>query len=495
MTMEYHKSTIRKLSGKANYYVVITKPKAIAKRYKEVERRSTGTSDKKLAEKLQYKITKEIYAEWDKLLQRDPFFEIVEKYWDDSIVGHTIEECKVSGEAIVSGEKVAVVKSLMLNNLITIGVLNELFEQLNIEEARKVRFASDFLSEESVNPYPINIQQRDINEGLAKKRIKRDSEAVLNKTGCPTILDLLPSYMNDIKWDNVSKKERKYAPNYIRYVVGIIGDKPVDQVISNDAIVLGETLHDEGMSTSTIKNYKAHLSNIMTYARDKVVNDSLTPPTPWITLNPILHVSMKDYGLGKRSWEALEEDQLFKLFKLKMSALDRLLLTILITTGMRLDEAALLTWEQYKTDKDGLRYFDLSEGTIVKNDKFSARNVAIPDCLKMPRMGKGKLFNFRTNADGKSSQHASRHLNEKYLHKIRYDKADDRKVVHSLRHNLTGLMQNLSPQPASEEMDWVTGHAMEGGLTQSERNKTYKQDISVAKKYDIVNRIKHPWLN
>ena len=242
MTMEYHKSTIRKLSGKANYYVVITKPKAIAKRYKEVERRSTGTSDKKLAEKLQYKITKEIYAEWDKLLQRDPFYEIVEKYWDDSIVGHTIEECKVSGEAIVSGEKVAVVKSLMLNNLITIGVLNELFEQLNIEEARKVRFASDFLSEESVNPYPINIQQRDINEGLAKKRIKRDSEAVLNKTGCPTILDLLPSYMNDIKWDNVSKKERKYAPNYIRYVVGIIGDKPVDQVISNDAIVLGETL-------------------------------------------------------------------------------------------------------------------------------------------------------------------------------------------------------------------------------------------------------------
>ena len=72
----------------------------------------------KKGEKLQYKITKEIYAEWDKLLQRDPFFEIVEKYWDDSIVGHTIEECKVSGEAIVSGEKVAVVKSLMLNKTI-----------------------------------------------------------------------------------------------------------------------------------------------------------------------------------------------------------------------------------------------------------------------------------------------------------------------------------------------------------------------------------------
>jgi hypothetical protein len=42
MTMEYHKSTIRKLSGKANYYVVITRPKAVAKRFQEVKRRSTA---------------------------------------------------------------------------------------------------------------------------------------------------------------------------------------------------------------------------------------------------------------------------------------------------------------------------------------------------------------------------------------------------------------------------------------------------------------------
>ena len=49
-------------------------------------------------------------------------------------------------------------------------------------------------------------------------------------------------------------------------------------------------------------------------------------------------------------------------------------------------------------------------------------------------------------------------------------------------------------QPASEEMDWVTGHGMEGNIKQSERRRTYKQDISVRKKYDIVNRIKHPWL-
>ena len=98
------------------------------------------------------------------------------------------------------------------------------------------------------------------------------------------------------------------------------------------------------------------------------------------------------------------------------------------------------------------------------------------------------------DADGKSSKNASRHLNEQYIHKIRSGEADNRKVVHSLRHNLSGFMSNLSPQPASEEMDWVTGHGMEGNIKQSERRRTYKQDISVRKKYDIVNRIKHPWL-
>jgi len=42
-------------------------------------------------------------------------------------------------------------------------------------------------------------------------------------------------------------------------------------------------------------------------------------------------------------------------------------------------------------------------------------------------------------------------------------------------------------------MDWITGHCMEGGKTQSERTETYGQDPDVATKYAIVNRIEHPW--
>jgi len=102
----------------------------------------------------------------------------------------------------------------------------------------------------------------------------------------------------------------------------------------------------------------------------------------------------------------------------------------------------------------------------VKNDRFSSRLVAIPDIVNLPSYGKGRLFDFKLDSDGKSSTPASRYLNNAYMHKVRNGPKDDRKVVHSLRHNLTGLMKNLRPTPHSEHMDWITGHDMEGTKTE-----------------------------
>lgn len=494
--VRYNESTIRKLSGKANFHVVVTKPKQLAKRPKEVTRKTTGTSDLKLANKLKHKITQEIYAEFDAALGRDPFFELASTYWDDNKIGHSLDEARNSAAALISGAKTYILRILMIAELLSPASLNPFYEYLDIVEARKTKSDANLLWGETPNPYPANIQQRRINEGKAEATLRvSTSSPAINANGCPTILDLLPKYMSDTRWKLTTQKEKKYAPNYIKNCVNIIGDKPIDQIIPRDAHAIGITLDESGLANSTIKTYKRHLSNLLSYAVEKEANDEVIPPVSWIRTNPFYGVSLSEYGVVKQSWEALEDDQLFALFRLGMPPSDRLLLSILIATGMRLDEAALLTWEQYQTDKEGLRYFDLSSGAIVKNDEFSARTVAIPDCLDIPQLAtEGRLFNFKLDADGKSSKDASRHLNERYLHKIRYDEADNRKVVHSLRHNLIGFMANLSPQPPSEEMDWVTGHGMEGNIKQSERRRSYRQDISVRKKYEIVNRIKHPWL-
>ena len=59
---------------------------------------------------------------------------------------------------------------------------------------------------------------------------------------------------------------------------------------------------------------------------------------------------------------------------------------------------------------------------------------------------------------------------------------------------VTPNLNLTDPEPSSEHMNWITGHGMQGGITESERQRTYGQDPDVKVKYEIVNRIQHPWL-
>ena len=85
-------------------------------------------------------------------------------------------------------------------------------------------------------------------------------------------------------------------------------------------------------------------------------------------------------------------EQLVNIFAQEMEAQDYLLLSLLITTGMRIDEAALLTWEQYQ-EIEGIRCFSLIVAK-VKN-RGSQRIVPIPDCVRLPAVGVDRLFNYR----------------------------------------------------------------------------------------------------
>ena len=492
----YHPSTLTRMKAKGNkWYVFVTKPKELATRAKDQVRRSTGTTDENAAKRMQHKITCEIYAEFDKALNRDPFVELVEPYWNIDKHGQVSDFLKKWG-------RVEVCMRVWMASEGNRELCESLFRHLQYQEAMEFRAAIT----PKPDPYPVVIQQEKINdlrqfmeeldgEKLVADTLSKKPEKILNTSGCPTILGCLNEYMTSRKWKSIREKTRRYTPSYIEKCVGIIGDLPIDQLLPVHAVKIAQELENRGLANATIKNYKSALDGLIVFAKNNLNNETVTPVRPWIVANPLADVSISNYGAKKRSWEALTEDQLHHLFSLLMLGKDRLLLTILVTTGMRLDEAALLQWDQVKKDKNGITYFDLSMGALVKNDKFSARLVALPDCLSLPNKATGKLFNFKLDDDGKSAKDASRYLNEKYLHRVRFDKNDDRKVVHSLRHNFSGLLQNLVPTPSAEHLDWITGHDMEGAKTASERKRTYNQDIDLSIKYEIVNRVKHPWLN
>jgi len=99
----------------------------------------------------------------------------------------------------------------------------------------------------------------------------------------------------------------------------------------------------------------------------------------WIPSNVFAGLVLdKKVGTPKQSYIPLTPQELTKLFSQRMAPHLRSILSVLITSGMRLDEAALLDWEDIKEDQ-GITYYDLT-AKIVKN-KGSQRRVPVHSSL------------------------------------------------------------------------------------------------------------------
>jgi len=198
-----------------------------------------------------------------------------------------------------------------------------------------------------------------------------------------------------------------------------------------------------------------------------------------------VNLKLANYGTAAKSYRPFDKQELHQIFSLDMPAQERTLLSILITTGMRLDEAALLTWERVK-EVDGIRYISLfeegSDAVIVKNSQ-SNRLVALPDCLTLPETTSGRLFDYRVDKDGKAENAASRAL----MKVIRQVTDDKMKVVHSLRGTLKDLLRDAGV--TKEVNDFITGHS------QGDEAGKYGSGPSLETKYKAVNAVDHPWLN
>ena len=147
-------------------------------------------------------IEAELYALWDSQLTKDPFIETIKPYWDETELGE-LEVSRKAPEATMSGERSYLLRRLMSAGLLDEGAINRVYEYLSYDEALKLRTIQDFIKE-TPNPYPLHIQQRQVD---AQRAITVTSMPTLNSNGCPTVLDLLPAYMEADRWRRVSLKE------------------------------------------------------------------------------------------------------------------------------------------------------------------------------------------------------------------------------------------------------------------------------------------------
>jgi integrase len=175
----------------------------------------------------------------------------------------------------------------------------------------------------------------------------------------------------------------------------------------------------------------------------------------WVPSNIFLSVKLnKNVGRKRESYEPFLDGELLRLFGQVMPDHIRELLSVLVTTGMRLDEAALLNWEDIKEDAgQGVTYFDLT-AAIVKN-RGSQRRVPVHSKLDWVVTGRtGQMFpQFTRDRDGKAQASASKAL----MPLIRKVTDDRKKVVHSLRGNFKDMLRDAGV--SKEVNDFITGHA------------------------------------
>lgn len=202
--------------------------------------------------------------------------------------------------------------------------------------------------------------------------------------------------------------------------------------------------HDRGQANQTISKRISNVTGLLKWAERKKL----------IEANPFQNMDLRDYGVKSKEYLPLDRGELVKLFHQDMNSQERLCLSLLALTGMRLDEVALLRWDQVKTDGGGL-YLDLTEDAIVKN-QGSKRQVPIHRAISLPAPGdEGRIFDWPVDSrDGKAQNAASKALNNIVVAAI----GDHRqKKVHSLRGTFKDLLRELD---ISKELnDYITGHS------------------------------------
>lgn len=291
--------------------------------------------------------------------------------------------------------------------------------------------------------------------------------------------DVVQDYLNS---KSEASKERSQRLKACKAVIRIIGDLPLAQYNKLHAYDIARSMHEDGYSRSQISKMITYGRGLFKYAtknRDKN-GEALLLSQPWT------EIELNDYGKEKRKYKPLEAEELHALFELDMHEQERLLLSILITTGMRLDEVALMTWERIRNYKELLCFCLVNDtGDERYKNRGSMRYVPVPDIIKamLGNRKQGRVFTYRMDKDGKAQAAASDAL----MPLIRQVTSDDRKVAHSLRGNFKDALREL--EVSKEINDFITGHA------QGDVGGRYGEGPSMQKRLEVINRIRHPYFN
>ena len=500
--MDYPAATLVPRHGK--YYVSVTIPQELRPAFgngnSTNKRLSTGTSDKNLAVLKLHKLTAEIYRLFD---QKKIELADQEANIQRDVVAQFAKAMNVklkSGYRLYSSTPV--IGLFKLQNILdrkAEHIVQEELDHVHYQLARRyldddvTDFFEDII-QKSAEQTGTSIPQSDrktksllpiskregtwwIDPEPEYKKISVNSSkpnpAIVSLRNNQRVLDLLDPYMQDANYEasNTLNKVRRG----VRFFAKVMGNPLVVEIRPHDlfkyikAYVESRPIQP---AENTIRDYKWSMDRFLNWC----VRNEFLESNPF----DVLKFQAREFGRDGETRLPFTSDQLVKIFAQDMEPQEYLLLSLLITTGMRIDEAALLTWEQYH-EVEGIRCFSLV-GAKVKN-RGSQRIVPVPDCVELPAVGVGRLFKYRTDTDGKATTTAGQAVNP-IIQKISDEHL--RNSAHSLRHTFKDLMRN-SDVP-KDMHDFITGHGS------GDAGGGYGEGHSVKNRYEAMMRVDHKWL-
>ena len=461
--LEYERATVTKKSGKKNLHACVTIPLALRPLLKNRTQiyKTLGTTDQREAYELLSDKEAEIWRELDQADQANHPLVQAAKRLEEVIAHKTFDDF----------EEFEWRPQDLFDNELRWAIEDDLRSRASVSMDWGATDANDIVDQDA---HLKNIQP--IYDSFLEEFRKVSAENFAPKKRGRLFSGVVKEYHNSSLFKTNKKtnepKRQKTLDKEITQVATFMnwaGEVDLNAFTTGFATSYAEALVDpkNGLITKrgkvagkeTVDGYISSVRNVLNYARRK----------DYITINPwsALGDALSGYGAAKLKYRDWSQEELRQYFTMQIPSQDKLAAAILATTGARLDEIALLEWDQLHSDitEDGkiVHWLDVTEG-IVKNRPSRRLIPVLPKVWELiqqhPKNTNTKepnrLFTYARGKDGKAQNKASRAL----IAHCRKISTDTRFAIHGLRHTFNTMCRNALID--TEMREFIVGRGGDG---------------------------------
>ena len=292
--------------------------------------------------------------------------------------------------------------------------------------------------------------------------------------GVLTIASVMDEYLADMRLKQPLVNTQAKLTRWNKQFLDVMGDLEIAAIEPKHGYeyirkVLAE--HPD-RSNRTLKDYCWGVQNLLKYCVE----------SGYIQTNPFRDLDLKKYGEVSEETYPYTAEEIATIFKYNWDEQDRLLLSLVATTGMRPSEAGNMTWERFNdTEHKGIRYVTTTdadgEKVRVKN-KGSKRDVPLHPNLLFPVRSSGRLFDYKKDEDGRCSTDIGHKINPILARLVPHPN----KSIRSFRRTFKVMLRDVGV--GEEVHDAITGH----NQTTSSGRKNYG-GMGLRVKFEAISKL------